>query len=432
MLLMSNPYRSTILVTFGNILTKAFAFLATVILMRGLTPAQFGTVMTMVSLMSILYVLMDFGSGSCFLKMFPTMKQAGLVRDIHELLGSALLLRCVLGIPLFVLGLLFSRPLAGILLHQTADWLIIVLALVGGLTGAGFQFILVVLQADEAFQKLVLTQLIDAVLKAAGAGIVVYFLAEAGVFSGVGVFVLAPLGAILFSILFFGRHIPKPTIPKRKQMRTFFQFSSWYMVSTVSLMIFMNFDYLILAAFRPAEEVGYFGSAMRLGMMLFLIVQAINTVLMPHAGKKTKPDEMLIFFARTVKRTTILSVVIFPAVFLGPWLIRLIAGPAYMPAVSTWYWVSLDQIAQLLLTPTMIVLFGINRPRFLAGYVVLEMILNIVGDLLVVSRFGADGVAAVTLVVRLIIGVAATIHVLYGLKYKTGFMHSIDGHVRGE
>lgn len=422
---MSNPYRSTILVTFGNILVKAFAFMATVILMRGLAPARFGSVMTMVSLMSILHVVMDFGSGSSFLKMFPSMKAEGLIRDINDLLGSTLFMRCVVGIPVFLAGIALSAPLAALLLKNPDLWVVVVITFAGGLTGSCHQFFQVVFQADEAFRKLVVTQLVDAVFKMLGAAVVVYVLMETDIFAGVTVYALAPFLAASVAYLFWGRDIPRPKLPQKRQMDMFFQFSAWYMVSTVSLMIFMNFDFLILAAVRPAEEVGYFGSAVRLSSMLFLLVLAINTVLMPYIGKITRPDDMLAFYWKAKRRTFMLTLLIAPAVFLGPWLLRWVAGPDYLPATAIWYWVSVDQILQLTFTPMMVVMFGLNRPRFLAVYVVIQMVLNIVGDLLVVSHFGAAGVAAVTLLVRLTLGIIVTCHVLYGLKHKPGFIHPI-------
>ena len=424
--LMSNPYRSTVLVTFGNILVKVFAFLATVILMRGLSPAGFGHVMTMVTLMSILHVVMDFGSGSTLLKIFPTLKASGMIQDIDDLLSSTLFMRIIIGVPIFLVGLVFSRPLALLLLKNADLWIVVVMTFAGGLAGSGHQFFQVVFQADEAFWKLVATQLVDAVFKMLGAAVVVYLLVETGAFAGVTVYALAPFLAAVMVYVIWGQDMPKPHIIRKTHIDMFLRFNAWYMVSAVSLMIFMNFDLLILAVARPAEEVGYYGSAIRLGSILFLLVQAINTVLMPHVGKITRPDAMLAFYRKANQRTLLVTILIFPTVFLGPWLIRWIAGANYLPATSIWYWVALDHILQLLFTPMMVVLFGLNRPRFLAMYVVVQMVLNIIGDLLVVSRYGAVGVVVVTLLIRGLLGLIATFQVLHGLKHKPGFMHSIQ------
>ncbi len=342
-------------------------------------------------------------------------------------LGSALYLRALIGVPVFLMGIPLAGPLARMLLKNPDAGMVVIVAFAGGLTGACYQFFLIVFQSDEQFRRLILVQLMDAIFKAAGAALIVYCLAGSGVLAGVGVFSAAPLAAAVLAFVFFGKDIPRPRKPRKKQLNTFLRFSSWYMVSTVSIMIFMNFDYLILAAVRPAEEVGYFGSAARLGAMFFLLVQAINTVLMPYIGKITQSKEMLSFFYKAQVRTALLAIIVFPAIFIGPWLIRLVAGPGYLPAVSIYYWIALDQIAQLVFTPLMVVLFGINRPRFLTGYVLAEMILNIVGDLLVVSRYGADGVAAVTLFVRVIVGIVGSLHIVIGLKRGNSFIHPISG-----
>ncbi|MCD4654838.1 oligosaccharide flippase family protein [bacterium] len=419
---MSSPLRSTILVTGGNILVKAFAFLATVLLMRGFTPAEFGRIMTMVSLMSILPVFMDFGSGNSFLKIFPTMKAIGLDHRKHDLFGAALLFRSVIGSLLLIIGCVFARPVAAVLLKSPDAWPVVVLAFVGGFAGSFFQFLQVVFQSDEKFKALVNTQFLDAVLKAAGAGIVVGFMSGAAAIHGVAIYAIAPLVAAAIIFTLKRKELPKPKLPDKIFFKTFIRFSYWYMISAISIMIFTNFDYLILAATRPAEEVGYFGSAVRLGTMFFLLVQAINTVLMPYIGRITNAQAMLAFYRKAQIRTFLLSLFVLPAVLLGPWLVGMVAGKQYLPAVSTYYWVALDQISQLFFTPFMAVLFGLNRPRFLAGYVVLEMILNIVGDILIVNTWGADGVAAITFAVRLIIGTIGSVHVWRGLKNNKFFM----------
>ena len=419
---MNSAVRSTALVTAGNLLVKAFAFLATVLLMRGFTPAEFGQIMVMVSLMSILPVFMNYGSANSFLKFFPTMKATGLAHRRDHLFGAALLFRTVTGLVLLAAGMTVAKPVAGLLLHDTALSSVVVLAFAGGFAASFLNFFQVVFQSDEDFKHLVILQFLDAFVKAVGAGIVIGAVAGAAVIHGVAVYAAAPLAAVLVMGAWKYRMLPRPKVPDWGLFKQFFRFSSWYMISAASIMIFVNFDYLILAAVRPAEEVGYFGSAVRLGTMFFLLVQAINTVLMPYIGRITEAGAMRRFFRKAQVRTAWLSIAILPAVFLGPWLVRWIAGPSYLPAVSTYYWIALDQIAQLVFTPFMAVLFGLNRPRLLTLYVAMEMILNICGDLLVVHAWGADGVAAVTLCVRLLVGTVGSIHVWYGLRNRDGFI----------
>jgi len=139
----------------------------------------------------------------------------------------------------------------------------------------------------------------------------------------------------------------------------------------------------------------------------------------------TDPRAMLNFYRKAQTRTGILSLIILPAVLFGPWLVNLIAGEQYLPAVATYYWVALDQIIQLLFTPFLAVLFGLNRPKLLALYVVLEMILNITGDIIVVGHWGASGVAAVTFVVRVTVGTIGSIHIWRGLKHNKFFMKQV-------
>ncbi|MBN1298014.1 oligosaccharide flippase family protein [bacterium] len=421
----SSPVQSTILVTGGNVLVKAFAFLATVLMMRGFTPAEFGQIMVMVSLMSILPVFLDYGSGNSFLKFYPTMKRQGMMDRKAELLGATLLFRIVMGVILFGVGLLIARPLAELLLKSPDFQPVIVVALAGGCAGSCLQFFQVIFQSDEHFPRLIISQLLDAVLKAAGAAWIVAGMTAAGVFHGVAVYAAAPFLAAVLIAWVMGRNLPRPRIPDGTLLRRFFGFSSWYMVSAVGFMLFTNFDYLILAAVRPPEDVGYFASALRLGTMIYLVVQAINTVLMPYIGRVTEPEAMVLFFRKAQVRTLLLSLVVLPGVLAGPWLVRWIAGPQYAPAVSIYLWVALDQIAQLVFTPFMVVLFGLNRPRLLTLYVMLEMVLNIGGDLFVVGTWGPEGVAAVTLAVRLLVGIIGSLHLYHGIRRRVGFIRSV-------
>ncbi len=417
--------RSTVVVTVGNFLIKGLALLAMVIIMRTFAPADYGIVVTMISLMTIVPVLMDFGTAPSMIRFGPMLHTMGLIERRNQLYQFAFHLRMVFGLIFIFLGVIFARDLARLLLHNENQSHIIIIAIFGSLGASFLQYITSVLQSEERFETMTLANILEAGLKVVMILAMIWLIPARIPEYAITIYAIAPLATVLVLIPFkpvpfFFR--PKPEI---SLYQTLFRFSFYYMLSSVCLMIFMNFDFLIVAALKPAEEVGYFGSGNKLASILFLFVQAANTILMPKISRKLTYNAFVMFVRRSIGMCLLGAVLMVPFAFLGPVIIPLVAGPAYIPSLSVFRILAWDQIMMMAFTPFMIVLFAVNRPALLTGIVFVEMLLNIVGDILLVPRWGGAGAAAVTLSIRVVVGTLGSLYLYYRLKTAPDYIRQV-------
>ena len=415
---------STILVASGDLLVKIISLGTTILLMRIFSPGDYGIIFTMLTLMSILPVFLDFGTGSSVIRFGPLLSAQGRENERSDLFRGITFLRILLSILVITIGFPLSRFLANLLLHDESRFPIVMIAITGGVFTAFFQLSLNIFQSEEKFIWLTWIKNADAFTKLIIVLICVSFLTVLDPMFVMIIYMAGPAMALILSL-------PKMYTFFRNswkylgKIKPLIEFNSWYMIANICLMIFTNFDVMIVAALCREKDVGYFGAGSKLASILFLIVNALFTVLMPLAGKQKNAKDLL----RTVRKITIgcfiTSLLMIPLVFTGSFLIPLLAGESYIPATGVFNLIAWDHICMVLFTPFMITLFVINRPKIIALFSALEMIINIVGDLIVVPVYGPAGAAAVTLITRFLIGSIGSGYLYYKLIRDPEFVRVI-------
>ncbi len=417
--------KSTIIVGVGNLVIKGLVLLATILLMKAFLPGEYGVIVTVISLMSVLPVILDFGTSTGILRFGPHLDITGRRDELAQIFLIALRFRIGMSVLITVLGIALSRPLARLLFHDEGQVHIIIIAIVGSVGASFLQLMLSALQAGERFRLHTVTNMVDAVLKIILILVLVFVFPDLSPGYAVVIYAVTPIFTLGFVL--FWKPLPglQGTSPDFKVFKTFFRFSFWYMVSSIFLMIFMNFDFLYLAAAKNPQEVGYFGSGFKIASMLFLVVQSINTVLLPRIGTKLKQVDFDRFIRKSIIACTLISIGLIPFVFLGPLIFKVLALDMYAPAIAVFKLVAWDYLVMILFTPTLAILFALNRPALLAGFVALEMTMNIIGDLIFVPIYGAVGAAAVTLFTRTFVSIFGSLVLVWKIRTQPGFVKQI-------
>jgi len=409
----------------GNLMVKGMALAATILLMRAFSPADYGIIMTMTSLMAVLPVMMDFGTTVTILRFGPSLDKLGLEGKRSQLFQVALRMRFLSGSLFLVVGVLIAKPLAQSLLHDPVQSTIIIIAVLGSLGASFLQLLVSSLQAQERFRLLTATNMVEGALKFSLVLGLVYLFINSGPGGAVVIYAFAPVLTVLIFLPF--RPIPKLGGHKLELdvFKSFMKFSFWYMISQVCLMVFMNFDFLIIAALKGQEEVGYFGSGFKLASILFLVVQALNTVLLLGIGRAIGVQAFKQYVKKSILACTLIATVMIPLVFMGMPLIEFLDLDLYRPAARVFHLTAWDHLAMILFTPLLVTLFALNRPALLAGFVAVEMVMNIIGDLIFVPSHGAVGAAAVTLFTRVVIGSLGSLLLFLKIHRDPDFLKTI-------
>ncbi len=176
-----------------------------------------------------------------------------------------------------------------------------------------------------------------------------------------------------------------------------------------SIFQFLNYrlDTFIVNGFLGTSGVGFYGSAVSLGELLWQFPTAVGFVIFPKSSA-SRPEEMNRFTPRVLKLT--LGILIVGAALLalaGPLLIEILYGPAFAPSYRP----------LLALLPGIVFMGGgkvLANEMAGRGYLQynsicagLSLVLTIILDLTLIPRFGAVGAAAASSLAYLAFFIAA-------------------------
>lgn len=173
----------------------------------------------------------------------------------------------------------------------------------------------------------------------------------------------------------------------------------WYILYSSLLLLSSQMDVLMMANFFSSRDVGIYSVAAKLYSILLLALSAVHSVLLPaFCGLNDKRDmyaKLRYSFKFTVP--TALFLVVTSFLFSG-FIINLFAGNSYSEAITPFRILSIGSAISIVFSPSVNVLFALNRVRRIAFSGCLLITVASLGHIFITSRFGAVGAAAVTVV----------------------------------
>jgi O-antigen/teichoic acid export membrane protein len=167
-----------------------------------------------------------------------------------------------------------------------------------------------------------------------------------------------------------------------------------------NILQFLNYrlDLFLVAFFRTTTEVGLYALAATLAQMLWLVSNAMATVLFPRVASNSEPEGVALdrtaFYSRfSLGSALVLGVVL--AVIAEP-LMRVVYGPAYVDA-SVPIWLLLPGI--VVFAPVNVLaahLAGSGRPEINLAVSGASLVVTVVLDLVLIPPFGMAGAAIAT------------------------------------
>lgn len=214
------------------------------------------------------------------------------------------------------------------------------------------------------------------------------------------------------SFLFFSYH-------RRKAPKFSFSFqrgigilkqSYQFVLSGIMVLIYNHMDRIMLKQMLNESVVGQYSAAMNISLMWTFILNALTSSAEPMIISAKKKDEAL--YIKQLKRVyaAIIWIGIFVAggIFIcSEWIIRLMYGNAYLPAVpilriSVWH-----AIFAMLGATRGIWIVCENKARYVKYILGIGAIVNLILNYLLIPVWGASGAAAATLITQFTTAVIA-------------------------
>jgi len=239
------------------------------------------------------------------------------------------------------------------------------------------------------------------------------------------VYCIAPL--IMLSIL----ELFKPTKVhfKRKSlsgdvMKELSIFSLPVILGAIGGTILTSIDIILIESFLGLREVGIYSVAKTLTVVFMFVPQAFTIILMPKVAGLKKMEDVVRYFKPTILLTAAVSIgLVAGFYFFGDLAIKIVFGEKYLEAANVLLIVSVGMVFSSISWILGGVWVGIGKPIINATAINVAAVVNVIGNLILIPKFGIVG-SAISLVIANFISLVI-LSILTFLIFKKGSKKSI-------
>ncbi len=383
--------RDVIINTIGNYLNVFFTALFALILVRILTPPQYGVLSVLLGIAYVLANILDFGTTATIYSYLPPMiekKTANLYRFIkstffYQSLFSLIVIAVLLiGFP--YLDKVFFKTNAPVWEMYLTSFSVLFLI--------WQNFVSNILFAAKKFLKVNIYSNAANVLKT----VVIFFLVSAKLVTvGSVIFVFGIIGPIIFFLLLFIEKkdfvfvLLKSEI-KREEFR--FGYTLTYFFAAQFQNLGLRMDLFLLSYFRAKSEVGFYGLAQKIILTIITTIISITQVLSPGFSKiKTKKETR--HQLKTGFLYMLLPTFLFLLLFFIPdWVFELFFTDKFVQTAAITKALSLPFIIYTISSiPQLFILYTIKKPKYILIANILFFIILTVGCYYLIPLWGVYG-----------------------------------------
>lgn len=381
----------------GLMLEMGISFLAKVVIARFLGPVEYGAVSIAVTIMVMASTFVLFGLDTGVGRYLPRLESArekrGVVRSAFELSFPVTVL---------VSGLLFV--FAGKIATQVfADPSLSSLIQIGAL---GIPFVVLTRLAvdvgrgnQQSAPRVVLINIVVPLTRFGGVGVVVVLgFGTFGIaFAHAAAYVLASVIGLYYIWHMTPFGLRGESTPMRREMLLY---SAPLMIAAAMSVIFSDVDTLLLGYFTSTQEVGIYNVVYPITQLLTLFLSSFTFLFMPviselHSdgedGDMARIYEVVTKWIFITTLPVFLILTVFPAS-----VISLTFGIEYVSGATALVVLSFAFFTHALSGPNGATLTSIGETRFIMIANVVAAALNILGNIVLIPRYGIVGAAAAT------------------------------------
>ena len=397
-------YKEGVFVLGASLFTKLFSFLISLILIRVLSPNEFGTLSYALSAMAFFIPFSGGGIQHSFMRFAPMIQ---LEEEREDLFRHS-----------FYRGLLFSVVIAMLLLFLM-PWLTKALdntsSLFYWLLVYPFSYFVIELvktryRVSNLNRKYASVDVYTSgSILLLGVGLAYFY----GAVAYISVFVCLPLLIGLFHVKLKGRGIPK--IPVK-----FYSYGIWAGVGAIATQLMYSLDvFLVGKLIQDSTQVALYRTASIIPIALFFIPNSYITTHYADLAKNSHDKVFLVSFAKDyIKLFSILGIVLGALLyFLSDFIISLLFGQEYIEAASLFKILIIGMIGAFIFRiPFGNLLAAVGKSNWNAGVAFIILGLNGVLNYFAIKALGIVGAAIVTSTLLWISGIVSLLLFVRYLK----------------
>lgn len=389
-------------IIFIGILAAAFiAYLTRVVLARTLSLEEYGLFYAVFTFVFFFFLFKNLGLDEALIKFIPEFKVKKRNQDIKstivtigliQLISSFIFIIALFILSDFLAANYFKNPSAALMLKLFS--IILVLNIFDDSLKGFFQ----------GMQKPKYYSLIEFSKNAATLILMLlFFYLGFKIYAPVWAYILA--GPIVFLIFlpFFLKIFPffkyKATFSK-KLTKKLLGYSIPALFTLAGIKVISYIDVLMLTYLRSLEEVGIYGIVLPTSMLCLYLGRAVSLVMLPMSSEmwaKKEYNRLSEGIARINKYTL---AIIVPAmlllIFFSELYIKLIFGEKFLAGTLALQIILIGVIFFTIARINNSIIAGIGKPQKVTKIILLSALINIIGNLILIPKFGIEGAATAT------------------------------------
>lgn len=393
----------------GTAASMAFGYLFHLVMTRMLSPAEYGELSVLISVIMVLGV-----PGGTL--------QVVLTREFAKLDASGKRGQLKLVVKHFIKRILSKISLisiAAIVLLQLASFFIqheylFYFQIIALLAPLGYVLFVVnaFLQGREKILELSILNAANPFLKTFFAALLVF----AG-FGFMGAFIAFQLPFVLLALPFLAYFLFKMKTPKLKLPHISFGKSfALILITSVLLMLYVYLDLFFVRGFLSAEEAGYYNVAGITSRILYFIAGGLALVLLPKSSKldfSKNPKEIAMLLLKSV---VFLAPVFLLFMFIPTQFISFFYTEKFLPAVQPFVILSIAMFAFALFNLLLNLFWSQGKEAFPAVASLLAVIVDVILLSILTPQYGMAGAAYSTLASSVLLLLASLVYIAYSFK----------------
>ncbi|OGK24213.1 hypothetical protein A3C25_05800 [Candidatus Roizmanbacteria bacterium RIFCSPHIGHO2_02_FULL_38_11] len=282
--------KNVIINTVGNYLNVFFTALFALILVRILTPSQYGVLSVLLGIAYVLANILDFGTTATIYSYLPSLYEKK-TYELYRFIKSTFYYQSIFSF-IVIGGLLISFPTLDKYFFKTGSpWWELTLTSISVLFLIWQNFLQNILFAAKKFVKTNIYLNLANILKTL---VVFIMVATKTVTVGSVIFIFGILGPVIFYLLLFlDKKELVPIFIRSKVHHGDFRFgyTLTYFIASQFFNLGLRMDLFLLSYFRSKAEVGYYGLSQKIILTIITTVISITQVLSPSFAKINKKVE---------------------------------------------------------------------------------------------------------------------------------------------
>lgn len=415
--------KNVLINTLGNYLNVFFTALFALILVRILTPSQYGVLSVLLGIAYVLANILDFGTSATIYSYLPALYEKK-TYELYRFIKSTFFYQSIFSF--IVIGLLLlSFPFLDEVFFKTgAPWWELWLTSFSVLFFIWQNFFQNILFAAKKFVKTNIYLNLANVLKTL---VVFIMVVTKTVTVGSVIFIFGILGPLIFFfLLFLEKKDLVPILIKSRVNRGDFRFgyTMTYFIASQFFNLGLRMDLFLLSYFRSKAEVGYYGLSQKIILTIITTVISITQVLSPSFANITKKSEA-VSQLKTGFMYLLLPAVLFLALFFIPKQVYdLFFTENFVETASITKALSLPFILYALGSlPMLFLLYTVKKPVYILISNIIFFAILTIGCYILIPKLGVFG-PPYAITVALIFAIA--IQVIASFKEFKKIFHSAN------